>query len=57
MAGLHGCAFRIFSTKDPANHNKIIKDIAVPEKEQFEFLVAVENLKFQKLKFRFQELL
>lgn len=56
MPGLHGFAFRIFSAKDPANHNKIIKDIAVPEKEQFEFLVVVENLKFRKLKFRFQEL-
>ena len=46
MAGLPGCAFRIFSTKDSANHNKIIKDIAVPKKETFEFWVAAENLNF-----------
>ncbi len=57
MPGLHGNTFRIFSTKDSVNHNKIIKDIAVPKKEMFEFWAAGEKLKFQKLIFRFQEYL
>jgi hypothetical protein len=37
MPVLHGNTFRIFSIKDSVNHNKIIKDIAVPKKETFEF--------------------